>query len=75
MLKMQTRILYQAASGVHYELTILHDEDQYVPSVIGEEISDDRIYDLTSDRSWDSLMHMTNDLEVEIIACESEVGN
>lgn len=71
---MQSKVFYRAASGTDYELTVLHDEDQYVPQFISEDDSG-WIQDSSTDHGWESLPAMTQDLEVEIIGCDSDVGS
>lgn len=73
---MQTKIFFRAASGNDYELTVLHDDDQYVPKFISEDSdAEGRIYDLSTERNWESLPAMTQELEIEIIGCDSDVGD
>lgn len=71
---MQSKIFFRAASGTDYELTVLHDPEQYVPRQISED-EEGCITDLSSDRGWSSLPEMTQDLRIEIIGCESDAGN
>jgi hypothetical protein len=68
---MQSKIFYSAGSGRNYELTVLHDEDQYVPKFIAEDETSGYIADLSTDLGWDSLPEMTQALELEILGCES----
>lgn len=74
---MTSKVFFNAGSGRNYELTVLHDEDQYVPKFISEDDENGYIADLSTDRGWDSLPAMTQDLEIEIIGCETsdDVGN
>lgn len=71
---MQSKVFFRAASGRDYELTVLHDDEQYVPRFLSED-GDGCVVDLGTDMNWDSLASMTHDLEVEIIGCDSDLGN
>lgn len=71
---MQTKTFYRATNGTDYELTIEHDDGQYVPRYLSEGPTG-TIVDLTGERTWDSIMEMTQDLEVEIISWGSDVGD
>lgn len=68
---MQSKIFYRAGSGRDYELTVLHDPDDYVPKFISEDDTG-HIQDLSTDQGWDSLPQMTTSLEIEIIGCDSD---
>lgn len=71
---MTSKIFFRAGSGNDYELTVLHDPEDYVPKFISEG-DDGWIQDLSTDKGWSSLPEMTQDLKIEIIGCESEAGN
>ena len=71
---MTSKVFFRAATGRDWELTVLHDPDQYVPKFISED-DEGWIQDLSTDIGWDSLPTMTRALEIEIIGSEDDAGN
>lgn len=74
---MQSKIFYSAGSGTYYYLEVLHDPDDYVPQFISED-QEGYVADLSTDRGWNSLAEMTQDLKAEIIGCttvDEDSGN
>ena len=71
---MQSKTFFRASSGSDYELSLEHEPDQYVPKFLSED-EKGWIQDLSTDKGWDSLAEMTQDLKVEIIDWGSDVGD
>ncbi len=71
---MQSKAFFRAGSGNDYELNIEHEPSQYVPQFLSED-EKGWIQDLSTDKGWDSLAEMTQDLKVEITEWGSDPGN
>ncbi len=71
---MQSKVFFRSSTQNDYELTVDHEADQYVPKFLSE---DDRgwIQDLSTDKGWESLAEMTQDLRVEITGWGSDIGD
>ena len=70
---MQSKIFFRSWTERDYELTVEHGPDQYVPTSLVEDLTD--VIDAKSGKKWPSLIHMTQDLKVEIVDWGSDVGD